>query len=179
MALKDLNGRRTGRPRGSKSKSRVKRDMQWAYCNMDKANAEPPTAGAKMWLDLARSDQDRFLDYVVRLETIVETKHEGKVEPLLAYWNPDEAGDTQILNQGPAARVVKMFVPIEHALKYLRGEPVPPIDNLYPSTRIVGCQMQNHGKGIILILTSWTFDSVENGEPIPEFKAEYCGKRRN
>ncbi|HEV3144953.1 MAG TPA: hypothetical protein VGZ47_13770, partial [Gemmataceae bacterium] len=156
MGLMDLVGKRTGRPRGSKTKSRVKRDMQWAYCNMGKPNAEPPTAGAKMWLDLARSDQGRFLDYVVRLETVVETKHEGKVEQLLATWNPDEAGNTQILNQGPPARVVKMFVPNEHALKYLRGEPVPPIDNFTSSTRIVGCQMQNHGKGIILILTSWS-----------------------
>jgi len=40
MALKDLEGKRTGRPRGAKTTA--KRDILWTYCNLGKVDAKPP-----------------------------------------------------------------------------------------------------------------------------------------
>jgi hypothetical protein len=179
MALKDLNGRRTGRPRGAKTKSRVKRDIEWAYRHLGKPDADPPTEGAKLWLDLARREPDNFLAHVVRLETAEEKKLEAKLEQAHADWDRDEAGDDFILNQGRPARVAKMFLSEAQLWKYLKGESVPPIANLRSyGTKILGCKKPRSGAGVILFLGSWSFDFVETGEPIPEFKAEYCNKRR-
>jgi hypothetical protein len=79
MALKDLEGKRTGRPRGAKSTSRVRRDILWAYNHLDKPDAKPPSPGAKMWAKLARKEPVRFLAHVARNEAPrkVQSKQPG------------------------------------------------------------------------------------------------------
>jgi hypothetical protein len=67
MALKDLIGKRTGRPLGSRTSSRVRRDILWAYNNLDKPDTKPPSPGAQMWAEMARREPDQFLACVARV----------------------------------------------------------------------------------------------------------------
>jgi len=67
MALKDLEGKRTGCPPGARTSSRVRRDILWAYNHLDKADAKPPSPGAVMWAECARKDPGRFLTGFCRL----------------------------------------------------------------------------------------------------------------
>jgi len=67
-----LEGTRTGRPKGSKNlppairasrrRSRVARDITWAYRYHDNPDALPPSAGAKLFLDMAGTAPDKFAD---------------------------------------------------------------------------------------------------------------------
>src|SRR5262245_21007884 len=90
MGLQHLEGKRTGRPTGSKTTSSVRRDMMWAYQHLDDADAKPPSAGARMWADLARSQPSSFLSCLVSLEagTQPKAKSEGNLT------EPNRKGDT-------------------------------------------------------------------------------------
>ena len=74
MALQDLEGKRTGRPRGAKTTSPVRKDILWAYRNLDKPDAKPPSPGARMWADLARNEPSRFLAHLARIEAARQEK---------------------------------------------------------------------------------------------------------
>jgi len=71
MGVEHLQGKRTGRPRGSKSRPWV-RALGWAYRNMDKPDAEPPTPLAARLLALARADMAAFLRCLAALEAGME-----------------------------------------------------------------------------------------------------------
>jgi hypothetical protein len=48
-----LEGKRTGRPKGSKNFAAAWRDCQWGYVNYD-VDDPPPTQGARLWQLFAR-----------------------------------------------------------------------------------------------------------------------------
>lgn len=49
-----LEGRRTGRPKGSKNFAAAWRDALWGHEHADEYYASPPTAGAALWWYFAR-----------------------------------------------------------------------------------------------------------------------------
>jgi hypothetical protein len=60
-----LEGKRTGRPRGSKNLANAWRDVLWAYRHRDENRASPPTAGAHVWWRFAYyypEEVERFLE---------------------------------------------------------------------------------------------------------------------
>jgi hypothetical protein len=44
-----LEGKRTGRPKGSKNWASAWEDCYWGYYHANEPDAEPPTAGAALW----------------------------------------------------------------------------------------------------------------------------------
>lgn len=44
-----LEGKRTGRPKGSKNLAGAWRDAHWAHAHAYDEEAVPPTAGARLW----------------------------------------------------------------------------------------------------------------------------------
>jgi hypothetical protein len=44
-----LEGKRTGRPRGSRNWASAWKDCLWGHHHADDDNAQPPTAGAALW----------------------------------------------------------------------------------------------------------------------------------
>ena len=44
-----LEGKRTGRPRGSKNLAGAWRDVLWGYQNAGNEDAEPPSGAARLW----------------------------------------------------------------------------------------------------------------------------------
>jgi hypothetical protein len=60
-----LEGKRTGRPKGSESLADAWRDMRWAYDHIDDDCVSPPTRGAKLWWMFASrypDEVERFLE---------------------------------------------------------------------------------------------------------------------
>jgi hypothetical protein len=65
-----LEGKRTGRPRGTWKRSRLLGDLRWAYETIDEPSARPPSAGAKHCKDLALSNLLAFLELLGKLEAL-------------------------------------------------------------------------------------------------------------
>ena len=55
-----LEGKRTGRPKGSKNHAAAWADVLWAYEHRDDACVSPPNPTALFWWRLARSFPDVF-----------------------------------------------------------------------------------------------------------------------
>lgn len=68
MSIDHLQDRRTGRPRGSKSKSPALKGLIWASRNIGK-DAVPPTEAARYWVDMAKEDPDKFVAAVAALDS--------------------------------------------------------------------------------------------------------------
>jgi hypothetical protein len=51
-----LEGKRTGRPKGARNWSRAWKDCIWGYENAEDEDAIPPTGGAALWQAFAASD---------------------------------------------------------------------------------------------------------------------------
>jgi hypothetical protein len=159
MALKDLEGKRTGRPRGAKTTSRVQRDLEWAYRHLDKPDAKPPSPGAKQWAEYARRQPDKFLDRVLRVsagEEQLRGSTSRKAEGLRCDERP--------------SRVMTMFVPWPHLLAHFTGKRDGFwLRNLPLDTRLISCVMHPARSGVEFLIHSETFPEVAEGEPIPEF----------
>jgi hypothetical protein len=159
MGLKDLDGKRTGRPQGAKTTSRVKRDILWAYRHLDKPDAKPPSPGAKWWAEYARRQPDKFLDRVLRV-SVWEEKPRGSTGRKAEGLRCDER----------PSRVMRMFVPWPHLLAHFTGKRDGFwLRNLPPDTRPVSCVLDRARSGVKFLIRSETFPEVAEGEPIPEF----------
>jgi hypothetical protein len=72
IAPPQLEGKRTGRPKCSKSHARILADIEWAYEHRSDPQAEPPTVEARFWWRLARSFPHEFAFWVGRNCRVVE-----------------------------------------------------------------------------------------------------------
>jgi large subunit ribosomal protein L7/L12 len=75
MGTEHLKDKRTGRPPGARSRLPWIRGVRWAFRNIDKLDAKPPSAFAGLLLALGREHPERFavclaLMDVVRLEEL-------------------------------------------------------------------------------------------------------------
>jgi hypothetical protein len=59
-----LEGKRSGRPKGSRNWSRAWRDCLWGYLHAEDQRAVPPTAGAAMWQAFAAKYLWQVHDYL-------------------------------------------------------------------------------------------------------------------
>lgn len=96
MAANHLDGKRTGRPKGSKNKTvpaDLRRDLTWAYKNLSQfrlkngtaaaIDANPhkaPSAAAMLWIRYGLKHPERFLDRIAKL-ALTEAKNQDKHEP--------------------------------------------------------------------------------------------------
>jgi hypothetical protein len=185
MALKDLDGRRTGRPKGSKTTSRVRRDILWAYRNLDKPDAKPPSAGAQLWAALAREQPARFLACVAKLEARAPDAGQrdgaahgpaGRATGAAAAW----PNGGPVNGAGWPLRVQRLFVPEQRLTQGLVGEHWLRITNLPADCmRIVASEGDPARRGVWLTIASELFEPVSAGQPIPEFRAEWLRDPRS
>jgi hypothetical protein len=61
MGMEHLEGKRTGRPRGSKSRPAWVRDVRWAHKHLGQSGATPPTPLAGLLLNLGCEHPDRLV----------------------------------------------------------------------------------------------------------------------
>jgi hypothetical protein len=185
MALKDLDGKRTGRPKGSRTTSRVRRDILWAYRHLGKPDAKPPSAGARLWAALAREHPARFLACVARLEG--QPADAGQRNGTAHGPAGRAAGATDVWpNGGPVngsgrpLRVKRLFVPEQRLTQCLIGRHWLRITNLPADCmRIVASEGDPARQGVWLTIASELFEPVAAGQPIPEFRAEWLRDPRS
>lgn len=115
MATSHLDGKRSGRPKGSKNKTvpaDLRRDLTWAYKNLSQfrlkngtavaIDANPPkapSAAAMLWIRYGLKHPERFLDRIAKLaltEAKTPDKHEQQQRIAIA--------------EDPAIRVCKQFL---------------------------------------------------------------------
>lgn len=166
MALKDLEGKRTGRPPGAKAVSPVRRDILWAYRNLGKPDAKPPSPGAKMWAELAREQPGRFLACVARIEAAQEKPRRVKKDK-----PRQEANGTAPRGFGDGrSRRVKMTTLSEEGVFALprRDEAASDRDLKLPfDAHIVDCETDVSQRRIHIFICSESFREVLEGQSIP------------
>ena len=59
-----LEGKRPGRPKGSRNWSQAWKDCLWGYQHVRDSDAEPPTAGAALWQAFAMSNYWEVHDWL-------------------------------------------------------------------------------------------------------------------
>jgi hypothetical protein len=170
MGIKDLEGKRTGRPRGAKTTSRVRRDILWAYRNLGNPDAKPPSPGAKLWADLARQQPGQFLACLVRFETAEGQDLASEGEGAGPGREMDGTGGATGNGWGgkPPQRVRKLFVDADHLITRLTSDGSAWVSNLPRGAYVVGGETDPSRDGIVFTIHSDTFPPVAEGEPIPE-----------
>jgi len=150
MSVAHLQHKRTGRPRGSKSSSPLKRDLMWAYRNLGK-DVEPPTDGARYWAKMASEQPEKF---VAAMKVLDETIRRSRDEPQ---------------NGKPVARAgqrLKTVVLTEkELLKILmsrRGWDVP------ADGKLVGYALNQARGEVLFTIGSAEFQPLEEEQVVPE-----------
>lgn len=172
-----LQGKRTGRPRGTGRRSRLLWDMRWAYETLDDPNAHPPSAGAKRCKEWAERDLPSFLALLGKLEAA-----EGGQGPAL-HGQQERSGpeasenDTSEHATGSAddRRLMTMSLSIQGIFSRMRGEQRRSVVNIPGDARIVSGRLNTSKRAIELIVHSITLPVVEEGKPLPSFAPLYCG----
>jgi hypothetical protein len=59
-----LEGRRTGRPKGSRNLGAAWADVRWAWEHRHEDHGNPPTAGAHLWWRLADAFPDEVEEFL-------------------------------------------------------------------------------------------------------------------
>ncbi len=72
-------------------------------------------------------------------------------------------------------RIKTLFIPDSHLRARLAHPKAPWIINLPDSFRVVACDLDRARNGLVLTIYSDGFAAVQAGEPIPEFRPDYCG----
>jgi hypothetical protein len=65
-----LEGKRTGRPKGSRNYARVWDDAVWGYEHRYEDRAYPPTLSARLWWTFAAHYPDEVEDFLTRFGRI-------------------------------------------------------------------------------------------------------------
>jgi hypothetical protein len=167
MGVEHLDGKRTGRPRGAKSRPWV-RELLWAYRNLGNPDAEPSSALAGRLLALGREHPDRFFACLMQLKP---------------HATPDTAPPGEQPHNGNAAarklppRVRKLVVEGQYLLTRLTGDGSAYLSGIPHGAAIVDCAPDPEGNGVVFILHSGTFPPVLEGVAIPRLKVEYTRGR--
>jgi hypothetical protein len=59
-----LEGKRTGRPKGSKNHAREWADVLWGFAHCEEDRASPPTVAARLWWSLASRYPDEVEEWL-------------------------------------------------------------------------------------------------------------------
>jgi hypothetical protein len=156
MGVQHLEGKRSGRPRGSKSRPWL-RALRWACRNLHRPNAVPPTPLAEHYLALGRERPDQFLACLATLDK-----------------KPPPQPETGF--RAPCTdRLMVLFWPLRHLTHRLTQRKGAMVVNLPRDYRIVDCRVDPARDGVLYLIWSGYFDQVLGGGLVPEFAARWEG----
>jgi len=170
MGLKDLEGKRTGRPPGARTTSRVRRDIMWAYKNLENPDAKPPSPGAKMWAKHAREQPAHFLACVAMVDAAGQQDGEGDGG---ADGEPAQTDEPRVMHGHRSQRIKRLFVPWKHLHLCLTGGRLDWIWNIPRDSELVSGAVVPERGGVVLTIHSYEFPYVAEGAPIPEPQSVY------
>jgi hypothetical protein len=128
MNTAHLDGKRTGRPRGTKSTPAWARDAKWAFRHFNDPDAVPPSEFARCLRDQARQRPDLLLAVLAQLE-LVPNKKEASAPQQSADEAPSVGEQGQ---REPRAEVKTFDVPVADLVTWAMGYGEPGGLNLLP-----------------------------------------------
>lgn len=181
MGLKDLEGKRTGRPRGSKSTPAWVRDLRWTSRNLGNPDAEPPSELARCLLALGREHSDRFLACLAILDGLgpkADQRDREASDRTERQSNPAEGladrreqnGNRAPRTSGQPLRLRRVSLAEQDVVFLLARYRA----NLPHDCKVVGCAVDPVRGGVVFTLTSETFPPVTEGEPVPELLPRFA-----
>src|SRR5262249_9739218 len=171
MGVTHLVGKRTGRPRGSKSRSPWRRDALWVYRNLDNLEAKPPSAFAKLLLAQAREHPDRFFACLTLLDAPAKAEeHTGSPQGVQVNGVGRLAAGG--LDDGRPPRLKTVTLRESRLLSSFREETGIWVHKLPHDAHVVYCEADPGRRVIRLFLYSESFAVVEEGQPVPELERE-------
>jgi hypothetical protein len=164
-------GKRTGRPRGSKSRSPWRRDALWVYRNLDNPDAKPPSAFAKLLLALAHEHPDRFFACLILLDAPAKAE-ERTSSPQDAQVNGVGRLAAGGLDDGRPPRLKTVTIRESRLLSSFSEETGMWVHKLPHDAHVVSCEADPAQREIRIFLYSESFAVAEEGQPIPELERE-------
>jgi len=197
MSLKDLEGKRIGRPAGSRNAPPWLRAARWVLGHLDEPGAEAPTPLARLLAEQARQDLVKFLLALDSMERAQRGQQAGN-----GVVHADQVGNSQLgrsvgqvdgrndtpkgdappssvsapqqappksppVQSPPARRVKRLIVSGKDLVQWLLGQREPPWLRFLPGCfDLVGCTLNKSGDANLLV-KSWTFEPVAEGEEVP------------
>ena len=166
MGIEHLNGRRTGRRPGQKSRPAWERGLLWAYKHLDQIEAKPPSELAGRLLALGRDAPDRLFACLALLDALDARRGQADrgdpLPPLRAVRTAEQP-----------ERLRKLFVGARHLLDCLTGAAATWVGNLPEGAYLVGCESAPGRDGLFLVFYSNRFPPVALGAPVPEIEVEW------
>jgi hypothetical protein len=177
MGLKDLVGKRIGRPKGSKNAPPWTRAARWALENLDNPAAVPPSPLAGRFLALGREHPDRL---AVCLDMLTQAgwKQEGRLAEFaspptgrllvlpssgLVLGFPERPPPAQVEAQKPPRRLTTVLMRPESSIRGLKR-----LLCMYCSSyEIERADDDRSSGGILLTISSPDFEPVAEDERIP------------
>lgn len=169
MGVDHLQDKRTGRPPGSKSTLAWLRDVRWAYRNVGKPDAEPPSAFAGLLVALMREHPDRFLTCLALAEAQVLNRERKR----MAKGMPSSV----VLDDGQPRRLMRLTLWETSLFTVLRGGTGRWVYGIPADAHVVACEADTSQRALRLVIRSVTFPEVAEGEPIPELEREWVNER--
>jgi hypothetical protein len=175
MGLKDLDGNRTGRSRGSKSAPRWTRDLKWVYRHLGE-DVEPPTSGAKFWRGVAQEQPDKFAAALAQLDQASQRMSEASVPATVADSRPESGAVPAITRVAQKPQRVKLaFLSLDHLTKLLAGG--LRAADIQGDARVIACSLDRERRGLVLTLCSRDFPLVREGQLISQMELQFSSGR--
>ena len=178
MGLQHLLNKRSGRPKGSKTSPPWARDLRWAYKNLGRPDAVPPTALAGLLVALGREHPDRLVACLVLLDSQAPKAEQRERDANDAQPRGGGGAASEFPDYGPSRRLREVTVSEGRLFAYLRAGSgrwvhTPPHD-----AHVVGVVANISQRTIRLVIHSEDFPVVEEGKPIPELEKEWSDGSR-
>jgi hypothetical protein len=166
MGVEQLEGKRTGRPRGRKSRPRWQRDLEWAYRHLGQ-DVEPSSAGAKYFLDLAKERPGEFLACLAQLDKVSDRKPESSAPATMPAEQQEPIPAIAKVAQKPM-RAKMAFLSLDRLGLLLKG--AERVVSLPDDTKVIAASLDRGRCGLVLTLRSSSFPLVDAGQPIPQLE---------
>lgn len=158
MSVAHLNGKRTGRTKGSKSRPYWRRAVEWVQRHLGDLDAVPPSPLAKLLLQQAQTRPDLFTLMLATIEQRQAPSPAPNKEPVHLGMNSYE-------RPLPIKRLVVSNELVTLTLKPDKDKLLP----LFPKGWGF-LDVCSAGTETIVILRSDSFPTVQPGEPIPTWR---------
>jgi hypothetical protein len=159
MSVAHLEGRRTGRPRGSRSTPPWKRDALWAYRHHDDRDAVPPSEFARRLREQAWERPDLLLAALALLDGQPSREEVGGAEIRTA----DE----------PTDGVMRLSVSMAGLVAWAQGHPEPLwMSRLPEGCDVAGVVLNRARRRIVLTFRHNSFPAVPGGQPVAVVECE-------
>jgi hypothetical protein len=169
MGVAHLEGKRTGRRKGSKTAPEWLRGLRWAIKNFGKV-AVPPTPAAAKWQAIAYEQPDRFMKCWAQYEDMQrDEKKDANGSIPKGPERREEAGAVGVRMGEKPMRARSVFLPVAKLRPHIRlDRNALELQNFPLDIRVIRCVLDPARGGLVIALSSAAFEEVPANHMVPE-----------